>query len=203
MPNNLFNKAKEKSEKTTKKTEKLKILINGEQFDKDVIDLYNIENQIKNLTEELDGVKTRVKEVGVKTFENIYDENKEYPGSFTLFTDSDASVMIVPSDKYLKCDEVKFNNLKNTYGDDIVTEKTEYFINPILLEKYADIISNFIEMSEDITDEDKLNIIQAKVSRSVSSGAIEKAFTLGNGDVSNFINDIQPVFTLKSVKVSN
>lgn len=198
---NLFDKAKAKGSKSTKvNNDKLIVKIDSDEFDQSLVKMAELESQISQLTAELEIAKGVVKDTGVYTFENIYTKNGGYPGSFIMSSKSDASVMFIPMDKYIKCDEQRFNELKDIYGDDIVTEKTEYNINSALLDKYGEIISDLIENCNEISDDDKSELIQAKVSYSVSKGAIEKAFTWGKGMVSDFIRDIQPVFSLKSAK---
>lgn len=197
---NLFKTAKEKAPKASKKSDKLIVDVKGAEFDQNLIKMAQLEAQIDQLTAELEMAKGIVKEIGVQTFENVYTKNGGYPGSFILASESDASIMIVPMDKYLKCDEARFNDLKESYGADVVTEKTEFVLNPVLLEKYGEVLSDLIQNSTDIADDDKDELFQAKVSYSVSKGAIEKAFTWGKGQVSQFMLDIQPIFAMKGAK---
>lgn len=200
---NLFDKAKAKGSKTTKaNNDKLMVKVDSDEFDNNLIAMAKIEAEISQLTAELEIAKGIVKDTGIRTFEDVYAKKGGYPGSFIMTSKSNASVMFVPTDKYLKCDESRFKDLKDAYGDDIVTEKTEFVINSELLDKYGEIISNLIENCDEISDNDKSELIQAKVSYSVSKGAIEKAFTWGKGKINDFIRDIQPVFSLKSAKIN-
>jgi hypothetical protein len=198
---NLFAKAKEKgSSKTEKKNDKLNVVITGAEFDQNLVKIAQLEALIDELTADLDMAKGIVKEVGMEKFEDIYIRTGGYPGSFILSSDSDASIMFVPNDKYIKCDENRAKELIDTYCDDVVTEKTEFVFNPTLLEKYSEVLSDFIETCPDIADDDKYELIQAKTTYNVTKGAIEKAFTWGKGKVSDFVRDIQPVFQLKGVE---
>lgn len=197
----LFAKAKQTAPKAEKKNDKVTINVSGDEFDFHLNKIVQLEVQIDQLTAELEISKGIVKEIGAERFNDRYSQTGGYPGSFNLSSDSGASIMFVPMDKYLKCDETKGEELKETYCDDLVTEKTEYSINPTLVEKYAEPISAFIETSPDISDEDRDQIIQAKVSYSVTKGAIEKAYTWGKGQVAPYIRDIQPIFSLKSPTV--
>ena len=198
---NLFKNAKAKAPKADKKNDKLNITIPGSEFDQNLSQIAKLQEQIDLLEAQLAMAQGVVKEVGIKTFNDVYEKTGGYPGSFILSSDSEASIMFVPSDRYIKCDENRFNELKDAYGDDVVTEKTEFVLNPVLVDKYGEILSNLIENSTDISDDDKSELIQAKVSYSVSKGAIEKAFTWGKGKVSDFIRDIQPIFAMKGAKV--
>lgn len=198
---NLFNVAKSKaSSKVDKKNEKLNIHIRGQEFDQNLVKKAQLEAQIDQLTAELEMVNGVVKEKGVNAFMDTYSKSGGYPGSFILSSDSQASVMFVPMDKYIKCDESRANDLRDAYGDDVVTEKTEFVLNAALVDKYGEVLSDLIENSPDISDDDKAELIQARVNITVSKGAIEKAFTWGKGMVSDFIRDIQPIFAMKGAK---
>jgi hypothetical protein len=199
---NLFSKAKDKAAKVAdKKNDKLNINIKGAEFDQNLSQIAKLQEQIDILEAQLSVAQGFVKDAGMKAFVDTYNKTGGYPGSFILSSDSQASIMFIPMDKYIKCDENRFNDLKDVYGDDVVTEKTEFVLNPILVDKYGEVLSNLIENSTDISDDDKAELIQARVAYSVSKGAIEKAFTWGKGKVADFIRDIQPIFAMKGAKV--
>jgi len=199
---NLFKSAKDKAAKTAdKKNDKLTVRVSGNEFDQNLTKVAKLEAQIDQLTAELEMAKGIVKDAGVKTLVDVYIKTGGYPGSFIMTSDSDASIMMVPMDKYIKCDENRFNELKDAYGDDVVTEKTEFVINAALLDKYGEVLSGLIENCSDIADDDKADLFQAKVSYTVTKGAIDKAFTWGKGKVADFIRDIQPIFAMKGAKV--
>jgi len=198
---NLFAKAKSKAAgKAEKKNDKLNILVKGEEFDTNLTKIAHLESQIDQLTAELEMSKGFVKDVGISTFLETYKSTGGYPGSFILSSESDSSIMFVPMDKYIKCDDARFNELQETYGEDVVTEKTDFVINPALLEKYGEVLSDLIQGSPDIDEKDKDDLFQAKTTYSVTKGAIEKAFTWGAGKVEDFIRDIQPIFAMKGAK---
>jgi len=200
---NLFSKAKDKASSNVKsKNDKLNITIKGSEFDQNLTQIAKLQEQIDLLEAQLAVAQGYVKDAGMKAFVDTYTKTGGYPGSFILSSDSEASVMITPMDKYIKCDENRFNELKDAYGDDVVTEKTEFVLNPVLVDKYGEVLSNLIENSTDISDDDKADLIQAKVAYSVTKGSIEKAFTWGKGKVADFIRDIQPIFAMKGAKVS-
>lgn len=197
----LFAKAKQTAPKAEKKSDKVTIAVSGDEFDFHLNKIVQLEAQIDQLTAELEMSKGIVKEIGYEKFNERYSQSGGYPGSFNLSSDSGSTIMVVPMDKYIKCDEARAEELKETYCPDLVTEKTEFTINPSLVEKYAEPISAFIETSPDISDADRDQIIQAKVSYSVTKGAIEKAHTWGKGQIAPYIRDIQPIFSLKSPSV--
>ncbi len=201
---NLFAAAKAKAPKASAaKNDKLNVHITGQEFDDALVGMAQLEIQIDQITAQYEMYKGIVKEYGMKTFEDVYIKTGGYPGSFIISSDSQASVMTVPMDKYLKCDENRFKDLQEAYGDDVVTEKTEFVLNAALIDKYGEILSDLIQGCDDITEDDKDILIQGKVTYTVSKGAIEKAFTWGRGKVSDFMRDIQPIFAMKGAKVSD
>jgi len=201
---NLFNRAKANAAKTSdKKNDKLNILVEGAEFDKNLTQIAQLQEQIDLLTAQLLAAQGYVKEKGMDAFVDTYTKTGGYPGSFIISSDSQASIMFVPMDKYIKCDENRFNELSEMYGDDVVTEKTEFVLNAALVDKYGEVLSNLIENSADISDDDKLELIQARTNYSVSKGAIEKAYTWGKGKVADFIRDIQPIFAMKGAKLNS
>lgn len=198
---NLFDKARAKGvAKVEKKNDKLSVFLSGEEIDTNLVKMVQLETQIDQLTAELEMSKGIVKNAAFKAFIDTYINTGGYPGSFIITTESEASIMAVPMDKYIKCDEVRFNELQKTYGENVVTEKTEFVINPALLEKYGEVLSDLIQGSPDIDEKDKDDLFQANFTYSVTKGAIEKAFTWGAGKVEDFIRDIQPIFVMKGAK---
>ena len=203
---NMFTKVKADAAKTSaKKNDKLNVVIDNGEFVKDLKDMLDLDEQIDILTARRDIAKSNIKTTGIVKFNDIYQKTGGNPGSFIMSTPDGLSVMFVPSDGYIKCDEARFTELKDTYGDDVVTEKTEMTINLPTLDKpslktgmtIGDILSDMIENSTDISDDDKDSLFQAKTSYSVTKGAIDKAFTWGKGKVSDFVRDIQPIFSIK------
>lgn len=199
---NIFAVAKEKgAAKAEKKNDKLNVPVPGAEFDKTMVKMAVLESQIDQLTAQYEMLKGIVKEKGYDEFLNLYTKSGGFPGSFILSSDSDTHLMYVPTDKYIKCDADRASELKETYGDDVITEKTEFVFNAVLLDKYGELFSDFIENCPDIADDDKYELIQSKVTYSVTKGAIEKAFTWGKGLVKEFIRDIQPIFTSQKPKL--
>jgi hypothetical protein len=194
-----FGKIKQTFSKTDKKIEKIIVEDEGkEDFDYHLTKFIELKAQIEQLKTELELSENIVKTTGIRKFNERYEQIGKYPGTFNLCSDTGESILFVPTDRYLKCDQAKGQELKETYCDDVVTEKVNYIMNPELVEKYAKTISTFIETSPEISDEDRNSVIQASVSYSISKGAIENATKWSNGDITSYIEDIQPVFTLKN-----
>jgi hypothetical protein len=200
---NLFDKAKTKAKSApVKKDEKVSIKVVGKEFDDNLKMLAELREKIEQLEAQKAVAESVVKETAIRKFDEIYLKNKVNPGSFNVLSES-ASVMVIPNDKYIKIDESRFNELKDTYSDDVVTEKTEFVLNAELLEKYGEVLSDLIQNSDKISDDDKDTLISARTSYSVSKGSIDKAFTVGKGEVVDFIRDINPIFNLKNPKLNS
>jgi len=187
--------------KTAKKDDKPVINIAGDEFDVNLKAFVALSDQEKQVKTQLTMVKGYIKEVSLDKWFGLYKTTGKYPGSALVTSDSEASYLLAPSDRYLKLDEENAERLKGKYGDDIVTEDVEFAFNSQLLNKYAEVISNFIQTSTDISDDDKMKLIVANKSLSVTKGSIEKALTVGGGNVQDFLDDIQPIYALKTPKL--
>lgn len=201
---NLFdNLAKTTTTAKNKKDDKLTIKIVGEEFDNNLKRFSELKKESEIIKTELDMVQTDLKDTTIQKWFDLYSKNGSYPGSAVVSSDSDSSFMFSPSDKYLTIDETRSIELKEKYGDDIITEDIVYTFDPTLLEKYSGILSNFIINSPDIAEEDKTRLIKASKKLFISKGSIEKAFTWGKGKISEYIEDISPIFSLRTPKIKD
>jgi len=187
--------------KTAKKDDKPVIKITGDEFDANLKAFVDLSTKEKEVQTQLTMVKGYIKEVSLDKWFGLYKTSGRYPGSALITSDSESSYLLAPSDRYLKLDDENAERLKEKYGDDIVTEDVEFSFNSDLLGKYAEVLSNFIQNSTDISDDDKMNLIVAKKALSVTKGSIEKALTVGGGNVQDFLDDIQPIYSLKTPKL--
>ena len=55
-----------------------------------------------------------------------------------------ASVMFVPTDKYISVTESRAEELRETFGDEIITEETTFGFDSTMIEKYGEILSRLI-----------------------------------------------------------
>lgn len=191
-----------KTAKTTKakKKDKPTIRIQGDEFDANLKAFVDLKRQFDNVKTQLTLVQGYIKDETLGRWYKLYETNRSYPGSVLVTSDSESSFMFAPSDKYLTINDERARELKGRYGDDIVTENVKFSFNSQLLEKYAEVLTNLIQNSNDIDEEDKMNLIVAEKSLSVSKGSIEKALTTGKGDVKSYLEDIQPVYSLRTPK---
>jgi predicted house-cleaning noncanonical NTP pyrophosphatase (MazG superfamily) len=107
--------------------------------------------------------------------------------------------MFVPSDKYITVTEARAEELRETYGEEIVEEETTFSFDSTMIEKYGEVLSMLIENCADITDADKEKIIKATTKYAVAKGTIDKLNQYG--DVTEVMEAVKPVVSLKNVEV--
>jgi hypothetical protein len=110
-----------------------------------------------------------------------------------------AQLMMVPSDKYISVSEERAEELRETFGEEIVEEDTTFAFDSAMIEKYGEVLSMLIENCPDITDADKEKIIKATTKYSVAKGTIDKLNQYG--DVSEVFESVRPVVSLKNIEV--
>lgn len=200
---NLFSSAKDDSRKSSKK-EMLTINISeyDNSFDK-LSRLSELNADIKSKADEADVLSKEFKEIGKKEWIKFLRRNNENPGSFILQSSKDgdiAQVMFMTSDKYASIKTKKdADELIGIFGEDIIDEKTEYVINPELVNKYSQIISDLINNSINIEDGDKDNIIKAITTYSIRKGTIDNVRNFD--DAEELVEITKPVLSLKDYKL--
>jgi hypothetical protein len=203
MAKNLFAKAKKTKKASAKKDDKLMINVSGEEFAEKLTKFATLKAQMDELKSELAMSQAFVKEIGTNEFAKLFETKKVNIGSFIMTSDDGGRVMVLPTKKYIKIDESGAEMLQETYGEDIVTENTKYGFNTKILMKNMDVISDLIQESTDISEEDKENLIEATTTYSVEKDALDKVYTLAQEtktEVLEVIEDLQPVIMLKSAK---
>ena len=113
-------------------------------------------------------------------------------------SDDTAQLMFAPSDGYLKISAERAEELTETFGADIVTEKTTFSFDAEMVEKYGEIISSLIEGS-DIPEKDKEKIIKATTAFSITKGTID-SFTK-YGEVSEVMEAVKPIVSLRNIEI--
>ena len=150
-----------------------------------------------------DVIHDEVKEISVREWIKLYSSKKKNPESIMLEQEGPGGdigqVMFIPSDKYLKVSESKAEELREKYGDEIVSEQTTFAFNAEMLEKYGEVISKLIMESDDIDEKDKEKIITATTAYNIAKGTIDSLATYGK--VNEVMEDVNPVVMLKNVEV--
>ena len=211
----IFKKAKEQAEPKKGKASDEKVRINienygeaGEMFDK-ISELQDLQKQIKIKQTKADLISDEIKVIGREEWAKLFAKKGDNPGSVMLeCVDglNTAQCMFVPSDKFAgKIDEARSKDLQEKFGEEIVEEKTTYKFNSVMLEKYADIISDLISNSTEISDRDKDDIIEAEVVYSVKKGTLDKLNRIVPTDssIKEVMDILNPVVMLRDVEVIN
>lgn len=211
---NLFTNAKKATPKKTKKGDKITVLVGSpESAIRDEDDAKNfadsldvfakLKAEIAEKTAELKMAEEVVKSVGIEEYIKLIEENKKNVGTFNLHSSNGGSVMVCPTKKYIKVDDDGIEYLKETYGEDIIDEDTTYSFDTKVLMKNMDIISELIMNCEDISDEDKENLIVQKDTFKIESDTLDRVYDLAKKskkDVADVLNDLQPVISNKYAK---
>ena len=201
---NIFDKAKKAPvKKAVKKDEKLVVDVEGVEFAEKLAKFANLKAQMDELEADLAMSKEFVKNVGIEEYVKLIEKNKVNPGSFLVASEKGGRVMVLPIKKYKMLDSVAAESLTETYGEGIVKETTSFGFNTDVLMRNQEAISEMIQNSELISDEDKENLIEAKSTFSVESDTLDKVYTLSKESgrsVIEVIEDFAPQFQLKNAK---
>jgi hypothetical protein len=200
---NLFSKAKSAAPKTTKaKDQKVRISIEDPTFFEKIQKLESLQDQMKMAKAKSDMISDELRDLGKSEWANLYDKTGKNPGSVMLEQvqgEDVAQLMFVPSDKYITITEARAEELRDVYGDEIVTEETTFGFDSAMIEKYGEILSRLIEESDEISDRDKEKIITAKTTYSVAKGTVDNLSKFG--EVGVVMEDVKPVVALKNVEI--
>jgi hypothetical protein len=110
--------------------------------------------------------------------------------------------MFIPTDKYIKITKERFEELKDSYGEELVEETTTYTMDSELVEKYGDILSDLISKCKAITKEDKEKLIQATNSYSIRKGTISTLKeNFSSHTVGEMLQEIKPVYQMKGIRI--
>lgn len=205
MATNLFTKAKKTAPaKTTKaKDQKVRIAIEDASFFDKVSKLEQLNDTMKSAKAKADMISDELRDLGKSEWAQLYEQTGKNPGSVMLehvnSNDDTAQFMFVPTDKYITITADRAEELQETYGDEIVEEKTVFSFDNEMIEKYGEILSRMIEESSEIAEKDKEKIIKATTSFSVAKGTIDNFSKLGN--VQELMEATKPVVMLKNIGI--
>ena len=201
---NLFKKAASKSTSQPVKAKDEKIHLNVEDptfFDK-VQKLEILNDQMKVAKSKADMISDEVREIAKDAWIKQYDKMGKNPESVLVVQErgeDTARIQFIPTDKYISINSARAEELRETYGEEIVTEETSFGFDSSMIEKYGEILSRLIEECDEIPTKDKEKIITAKTTFTVAKGTIDK---LGKyGDVSDVMENVKPVVMLKNIEV--
>lgn len=200
---NLFSKAKKAAPKTkSAKDEKVRITVSDPTFFDKIEKLEMLNDQLKSAAAKADMISDEIKDIAKSEWVKLYEKNKKNPGTVMLESIKDEDVaqfMFVPSDKYITINKDRAEDLRETFGETVVEEKTIFSFDPEMIDKYGEILSRLIEESDEIDSKDKEKIIIAKETYSVAKGSINNFADLG--DVQVVMESLRPVISIKNVEV--
>jgi hypothetical protein len=199
----LFTKAKKSAPKTkTAKSEKVRIRVEEEGFFDKVEKLEKLNDEMKSAKAKADMISDELRDISKSEWIKYYEEQGKNPGSVMieqLNGEDVAQLMFVPTDRYIKVNEERAEELQDLYGEDVVTEDTTFSFDSKMIDKYGEVLSRLIEESDEIEEKDKEKIIKATTNFSVTKGTIDKMKEYG--DIESVMETIKPVVSLKGVEV--
>ena len=204
---NLFKAAKEKGATASPKPQKTEVEVNDPKFHLSLTRLAELNKQMDTLAAESSVLSAEVKERSISEFAKLYEHTGKYPGSFIIRGTGmkklpSASLMFIPTDKYIKIGEERYNDLVDVYGEEIATEKTNYTMNSALVEKYGDLLSVAISKIKEIPEDDKAKLISAVTSYEIKKGTISELDKFG-GTIPEMLEEVKPIYQLKNIKVDD
>jgi len=200
---NLFSKAK-KAAPVTKaaKDKKIRLQVTDPTFFSKVEKLEQLNDTLKSAKAQADMISDEIKDLAKSEWVDYYSQTGKNPESVMIVQEvagDTAQVMFIPTDKYITVTEARAEELRETYGEEIVEEETTFAFDSAMIEKYGEVLSMLIENCADITDADKEKIIKATTKYSVAKGTIDKLNQYG--DVVEVMEAVKPVVALKNVEV--
>ena len=202
---NLFKKAASKSAAEPKKAkdEKVRIKIEDPSFFDKVEKLESLNDSMKSAKAKADMISDELRDLGRDEWSKLYEKMGKNPGSVMLehVNDSDdtAQFQFIPTDGYIKISPDRAEELRETYGEEVVEEKTTFGFDSTMIERYGEILSRLIEECGEIAEKDKEKIITATTAFSVAKGTIDNLSKLG--DVKEVMEAVKPIVALKNIEV--
>ena len=201
---NLFAKAKKAApaKTTAAKDKKIRLQVTDPTFFSKVEKLEQLNDTLKSAKAQADMISDEIKDMAKSEWVDYYSQTGKNPESVMIVQEvagDTAQVMFIPTDKYITVTEARAEELRETYGEEIVEEETTFSFDSTMIEKYGEVLSMLIENCADITDADKEKIIKATTKYSVAKGTIDKLNQYG--DVTEVMEAVKPVVALKNVEV--
>lgn len=189
-----------KTSKVKKDTRPVAI-VKGQDFAEKLKNFNALKLEIKNKTAEQKSIEGDIKSTALDEYIKMYTSMKRNPETIKVESENGDKIMFVVAKKYSgSVDDERAEELREQYGKDFVEEKSELIMNNNLLNKYSEKLEELIMSADFMTDEEKEELFIEKVTYSIKPSAIDEAFTSGNGNVEDLINDINPVLMLKETR---
>ena len=173
----------------------------GQDFAEKLAKFNALKEEIKNKTAEQKSFEGEIKSIALDEYVKLYEGMKRNPESIKIESEKGDKIMFMVVKKYTgSVDEDRATELREKYGETFVEEKSEVIFNNDLLTKYSDKLEALIMSADFMTEEEKEELIVNKITYNIKSDAINEAFTCGNGEVRELIDDISPVLMLKETR---
>lgn len=200
----LFAKAKKNQVEKPKsaKDKKVRLQVTDPNFFSKVEKLEQLNDTLKSAKAQADMLSDELKDIAKAEWCEYYQKTGKNPESVMICQEvagDTSQILFVPSDKYITVTEARAEELRETYGEEIITEETTFGFDSTMIEKYGEILSRLIEECDEISERDKEKIITAKTTYSVAKGTIDKLNQYG--DVTEVMEAVKPVVSLKNVEV--
>lgn len=200
----LFAKAKKNQVEKPKsaKDKKVRLQVTDPNFFSKVEKLEQLNDTLKSAKAQADMISDELKDIAKAEWCEYYQKTGKNPESVMIVQEvagDTASIMLVPSDKYITVTEARAEELRETYGEEIVEEETTFSFDSEMIDRYGEVLSMLIENCADIADADREKIIKATTKYSVAKGTIDKLNQYG--DVTEVMEAVKPVVALKNVEV--
>jgi hypothetical protein len=216
----IFDKKKATTKKKSTTKEKVQVTPKFEtseevkEFNEKLDKFATLKAKITELTAEYKSIEGDIKQMGSDEFCKLLGKTGKKE-SFHITSEAGGTVMVVPQDKYLSIDDERANYLNETYGtydddenliDTFVDETTEFKFNMDVLERNQEVIEKFFEECDEISDEDKENLIEGVTKYSIKKGTIDKLYLISKEkdvDIETLYEEVRPVLQLKGAKASS
>lgn len=200
----LFAKAKKNQVEKPKsaKDKKIRLQVTDPNFFSKVEKLEQLNDTLKSAKAQADMISDEIKDLAKSEWVDYYTKTGKNPESVMIVQEvagDTAQVMFIAQDKYITVTEARAEELRETYGEEIVEEETTFSFDSTMIEKYGEVLSMLIENCPDIADADREKIIKATTKYSVAKGTIDKLNQYG--DVTEVMEAVKPVVALKNVEV--
>ena len=205
MATNLFSKAKkaETPKKTSAKDKKVRLVVEDPTFFGKVEKLEELQETMKSAKAKADLISDELKDIAKELWADEYEKTKKNPESVMIVQENESGTtsqfLFVPTDKYISINEERAEELKESYGEEIVEEKTTFAFDNDMIEKYGEVLSMLIENCDEIKESDREKIIKAVTTYSVAKGTIDKFKEYG--DVNEMLETVKPVVAIKNVEI--
>lgn len=194
---NIFDKAKKAEPKKAEKHE----IVNLPALEKSLSEMAEIDVKMAELEARRAILDSEVRDAGKEAMIDLYNKKRSFPGTLKIVAGK-MNFQFITQDRYKKIDEERSAELVKTYGENIVEEETIYSFNTAILMKHMDHISELLMGSKKLSEEDKENLLTSETTYAVKKGTLKDLFTFKTvkKSVEGIIEDIQPIFNVKSIQ---